>query len=333
MGAEGRVQPLDVGGVDDRARHRLGRVEPRLHRRRAAQHDPPRHPDHAPPGVLLDDLGVHEPGGSHQAGPPAPSGPPRLAEDAPGLRDVAAQPVGAEQEPLPRPAGAHPRQQVPAQRPVPLDPHHPAQPEAARDRQRHRQPGHAADHPHAQLVGLHLPQGHPPGLNDLLVDAPTLRPRLRLVARHRPLVQPEGGDDRLGRAAVRQQRHHLDDEGVRLVRPVQGRAPRRSERLAASFAAVTPLALAVDHDMPRPPAPVGPTIRVVAELALRVHAPPLTDLKHQQEWRMACLFFNRSAHPRFPGVLPVHRDSCQSSCQLLAPPGSGGAGRDQPSHS
>jgi hypothetical protein len=42
----------------------------------------------------------------------------------------------------------------------------------------------------------------------------------------------------------------------------------------------------------------------VAELSLRVHAPPLADSKHQQAWRMARLFFNLAAHPRLPGALP-----------------------------
>ena len=79
VGAEGGVEPLDVGGVDDGAGGRGG--QDRLDAGQGAVQDPARDPDDAPLGGVLDDLGELEPIRQNEPRTPAAPGVDRLAED------------------------------------------------------------------------------------------------------------------------------------------------------------------------------------------------------------------------------------------------------------
>jgi hypothetical protein len=62
---------------------------------------------------------------------------------------------------------------------------------------------------------------------------------------------------------------------MRLVHSVECTTFGGRESLAASFAAVAPLFLAMDHDVALTRSAVGPAVSVVAESFLRVHADSL----------------------------------------------------------
>jgi hypothetical protein len=89
VGAEGRVEPLDVGGADDGAGRR--RRQDGLDAGLGTVDDPARDPDDVPFGRVLDDLGEREPVGQDQPRATAPPGADRLPEDLPEGGDVAGQ--------------------------------------------------------------------------------------------------------------------------------------------------------------------------------------------------------------------------------------------------
>ncbi len=157
--------------------------------------------------------------------------------------------------------------------PVAPHSHHAAKPQPAANRKRRCQPHHAADDANAQFIGLNLPQEHPSGLNDVFVNPPALPPTLALPATDGTLVQREGRDDGLWRAAaVCQQGYDGHDQLMWLVRPIERRALGGGEGLAASFASIAALFSTVDHDVSFSRSSVGPATLVVAESSLRVHA-------------------------------------------------------------
>src|SRR5205085_5802555 len=96
VGAEGGVEALDVGGVDDGARG--GRRHHGLDAGQGAVDDAAGDADDVALGGVLHDLGKLEPDGQHQPGPAAPPGPDRLAEDLWEGGDVAGQAVDADQD-------------------------------------------------------------------------------------------------------------------------------------------------------------------------------------------------------------------------------------------
>src|SRR5262245_11411979 len=86
-----------------------------------------------------------------------------------------------------------------------------------------------------------------------------------------PLVEPEGGDDRLQRAAVAEQGQHDDHQLGRLLEAVERGVVSRGEGPATGRTAVAPLLAAVDVDVAEPRLPACRAVEVVAELVLRVH--------------------------------------------------------------
>src|SRR5829696_9327838 len=75
--------------------------------------------------------------------------------------------------------------------------------------------------PHPQLIGLHLRQKHPSGLDDVLMNPPALPSAFVLPAMDGAFVEVQSSNDGLNRAAVCQQDHYGGDQLVRLVRPVE----------------------------------------------------------------------------------------------------------------
>jgi hypothetical protein len=99
---------------------------------------------------------------------------------------------------------------------------------------------------------------------------PALHPGLSLPARHRSLIETEGRNDRLKRAAVSQKSGDYEHQLFWLVQAVECGAGRLAKGAPATFALVAALFLAVDHDVPFALASVSATVFVVTELLVRV---------------------------------------------------------------
>src|SRR4051812_48004880 len=122
-----------------------------------------------------------------------------------------------------------------------------------------------------------MPQPHLPPQDNSLVKLLAMSPGPVPPGGDGALVEPEGGDDGLHRAAVAQQgdhdRHHIGRLLEAVVRGVAG----GGEGPAAVGAAVTTLLSAMDADVAAPELPPCGAIGVVAELRLRVHRPSSWD--------------------------------------------------------
>src|SRR5215207_5236808 len=99
-GSEGGVQPLDVGGVDQRPYRALGTYHPRDHLRLSARNDVADYFHHPPTLVALYDPGNHYPSGQHQPRTANLAGAKRLSEKLQSLAFVAGEPDGHQQDPL-----------------------------------------------------------------------------------------------------------------------------------------------------------------------------------------------------------------------------------------
>src|SRR5947209_6721106 len=86
-----------------------------------------------------------------------------------------------------------------------------------------------------------------------------------------PLVEAEGGDDRLDRAAVAEERDHEGHQVDGSLQPVERGVASSGEGAAAGGASITPLLAAMDGDVAQAESPPCGAVGVVAELALRVH--------------------------------------------------------------
>ena len=232
VGAEGGVEPLDVGGVDDGAGG--GRGQDRLDAVQGATHDPARDPDDVPLGGVLDDLGELEPVRQDQARTPAPPGADRLPEGFQEGGDVAGQAVDADQGSRGRRAGSDSLDQPGDQGQVPLTADHPTQPQPRWHRQGQGHPDLGANLFHPQLVRLDVLEVELPLFHQVLMHPLAVLPRTGEPARHRSLIEPERGDDRLRRAPMTQQREHQHRQLGRLVQPIERRADRLNERSAGS---------------------------------------------------------------------------------------------------
>ena len=232
VGAEGRVEPLDIGGVDDGAGGRRG--QDRLDAVRGPAHDPASDPDDVPLGGMLDDLGKLERIGQHQRWPTPSPGADRPAKDPEEGGDVAGQAVDADQDGRRRRAGPDPPHQSGDQGQITLATDHPAQPQPRRRRQCQGHPDLAADLLDPQLVRLHMLEVELSLLHQVLVHPLAVLPGLRQPACHRSFIEPERGDDGLRRAARGQQRQHQGQQLGRLVQPIEGRADPLSERSAGT---------------------------------------------------------------------------------------------------
>src|SRR6516162_607632 len=86
-----------------------------------------------------------------------------------------------------------------------------------------------------------------------------------------PLVQTEGGDDRLQGTAMAEQGQHDDHPFGRFLKAVERGVMGGGERAVTGGAAVAPLLAAVNADVATSALSACGTIGVVAELGLRVH--------------------------------------------------------------
>ena len=109
VGAEGGVEALDVGGVDDGAGG--GRRQDRLDAGQGAANDPAGDADDVPLGRVLDDLGELEPVGQDQPRTTAPPGEIGWRKTFEEGGDVAGQAVDADQDGRGRRAGPDPLDQ------------------------------------------------------------------------------------------------------------------------------------------------------------------------------------------------------------------------------
>jgi hypothetical protein len=152
-----------------------------------------------------------------------------------------------------------------------LAPHRPAKggssPTAPRPATKHRRRSEcAARQPEP------APREHPSGLHKMLVEAPALVPAFTLPAGDGALVQREGRDDGLNRAAIRHPGYDGDHQLVRLVCPVECSPFGFAESLGAPLALVAALFSAPDHDVSLARSAVGPATSGVAVSFVRVHA-------------------------------------------------------------
>ena len=227
---ERRVQPLDVGRVDDAVPLRA--APERLDACGRAIHDATLDVDHPPLLVALDDLGDADVAPRTQ---PGPSARPRVHGIAKGLAhrpDIGAQAIRTEQQRTMGRTAPHPLDQPPDQRHVTLRADLAGQPQARPDHHGQRHPHDAALLLDADLVGLHLPQVTRL-LDQMLLHRLPLAASARQPTRHRPLVIAKRHDDRLQWTPVGHQRHHQADRLRRGPQAIEGGAFRGAERLVA----------------------------------------------------------------------------------------------------
>ena len=86
-----------------------------------------------------------------------------------------------------------------------------------------------------------------------------------------PLVEPEGGDDRLDRTAMAEQGDHEGHQIDGLLESVERSIAGGGEGAAADGASITPFLAAMDGDVAEAELASCGAFEVVAELALRVH--------------------------------------------------------------
>src|SRR4051812_44765842 len=268
-GAEGRVQPFEVRRVDPRPR--AGRRQHRGDRRRRPQDDPPRDVDEAPAAMVLDHLAQEQPGGGHQPRPPRLAGPHRVAKDADEGGHVARQAVDADQECQALCGTPHHLHDRGDQALVAACADHPAQPEPRRDGHRHGHPEPPGDRLDVQLIGLDVPQLDLPAQDVMLMEVLPVPTSPIAPGGDGPLVEAEGGDDRLERTAMAEQGESYGHHLGRLLEAVERGVMGGGESSVTGGAAVAPLLAAVDADVAEPELPPSGAVGVVAELVLRVH--------------------------------------------------------------
>src|SRR5512135_1171520 len=266
--AERRVEPLDVRRVNPRPGP--GRRE----HRGDGLGGPPDYPagdgDEASSGVVLDHLAQEQPGRGHQPWPARTAGAHRVAEDSGEGGHVAGQPIDTDQEgqvaggPTDHPHDGQDQGQVT------VEADHPAQPEPRRDGHRQSHPEPPGHHLDVQLIGLDVTQLDLTAQDVMLVEALPVPARSIAPGGDGPLVEPEGGDDRLQRTAMAEQGQHDDHQLGRLLEAVERGVVSSGEGPITGGTAVTPLLATVNADVSEPALPACGAVGVVAELGLRV---------------------------------------------------------------
>ena len=149
---------------------------------------------------------------------------------------------------------------------------------------------------HVDLVSLHVLEIHLPRLHQMRMHPLALRARPLLPGGHRALIQPERRHDGLQRTAVRQQRHHRRHHRGRRAQPKERCPCRRAKGAPTGVAAIAPLLVTMDADVPLPPEPPVAAVLVRAEFALRVHAVCSPDRGEQPRLSRACRRDPRFCH-------------------------------------
>src|SRR5262249_61386570 len=116
-----------------------------------------------------------------------------------------------------------------------------------------------------------VPEIDAPLLHDVRVDLLAMPSGLPVPGGDGPLIEPEGGDDGLSRAAVGPQRQDGGDQVVGGPLAIEGGAPSLGEGATAGGAPVAAFGTAMDPDVAPPDHAACGAIGVVAELRPRVH--------------------------------------------------------------
>src|SRR6516162_2656319 len=114
-----------------------------------------------------------------------------------------------------------------------------------------------------------------------------------------PLVQTEGGDDRLQGTAMAEQGQHDDHPFGRLLETVERGVMGGGESSATGGATVAPLLAAVHADVAKVELPACGAVGVVAELGVRVHRRSLGGTVWRPCSQECCL------DPRFSRAYPL----------------------------
>jgi len=289
------LAPLDVGRVD----HALART------RRAclldllgvAVPDVPFDRDHPSLPIALDDLCDQQPPPDSQPLAAGPAGRERIPKCFSRGPHVGTQPICTDEDPPDQCAAPDAPHQLSNQREVARLAHLASEPEPRPDYQGHRHPEDLGLNFDAQLVSLNLAQA--PGLLDqVFMDSLAVRSRSIEPVGHGALVKAEGGDNRLDRAAVREQCHHEGDGLSRGVKAVEGSAFVLGEGLATLLADEASLLLGMHADVALAGLSSGRTGQVRTECCCRVHAgSPLdridSSVKEDALWTRNFLHFNQ----------------------------------------
>ena len=195
--------------------------------------------DHSALRSALDDRRHADPLPGATPWTPALSGAHHVAACRAHGTDVGSQPIGTAPERAVQGTRAHPCEQAPDQGEVTRRTHLPSAPQPGPDHHRQCQPHDATRCLDPDRIGLHVPQV--PGLlNQIRWPRPARLARPGPPRRHRPLVAPQGHDDRVQRTPMGQERDHAGHRLGRGPQAVPCRAFRRGTRLPALQATEPP---------------------------------------------------------------------------------------------
>ena len=122
-----------------------------------------------------------------------------------------------------------------------------------------------------EFVGLDMPQLDLALKDPMLVELLTMAAGPIAPVGDGPLVEPEGGDDRLDRTAMAEEGDHEGHQIDGLLESVERSIAGGGEGATAGGASVTPFLAAMDGDVAEAELASCGAVGVVAELALRVH--------------------------------------------------------------
>ena len=308
--AKGRVEALDEGGVEFASA--LRRLDQGGDRFFGPAQDVAPHSDDAMALVLLDDLPDQE-----LRPEPEPTTPGLLtrfllAEDLQQGRRIARQAIDAEQDRSTQGRGAafDPAERSRNQLMISLCAHLSAQPQPGRDHQRHRHPDDGPLRFDPQFVTLHLPQLQRL-LDQVLVNQLGVLPTARQPLPDRPLIKPEGRDNRSDRAPMSEQRDDQRDQIGRFPQPIKGRPAPGAEGLAALPAEVAPFLLRMHPNVALAGLSSGRAVKVGAKCRLWGQRRSFILIGHKEIVVRSQSFFKDLSPPRLnvelpPNLYPKH---------------------------
>jgi hypothetical protein len=226
----------------------------------------------APLGVLFDRLSDANVGPGSQPGTPGRAASDGVSEQLAQGGDVGRQAVGTEQDRLGqgRATEADFLDQGRDQGQVALDRNHAAQPQAPLDHQGHGHPHHLALFFDTNLIGLHLTD-FPWLLDQVFVHSLAVLPGPLVPVPDSSLIQAKGGNNRLHRAAMGQQRHHHRHHVLGFLQSVEWRPFRLRKRLAADVTDVTSFLPTMDTDLASSQSSSSGAVHIGAKYLLWVH--------------------------------------------------------------
>src|SRR6266446_1435344 len=281
---ERRIEPLDIGRVDDPITLRA--PPERLDACRRAIHDAAFDLDHASLGVPLHDLRDAEVAPGAQPRTPRRAGMHRIAKSLTHCSHIRDEPIGTDQEGARQRAAAHPLHQAPHQRHVTACAHLTREPQAGTDHHRQGHPDNVALFFDPDLISFHLPQVARL-LDQMLLHRLSLVPATGYPTRDRPLVIAKRHDDRLEWTPVGQQRHHQAHRLRRGPQAIECRTFRSAERLVARRADEALVLTRVDTNVALAGLSSGWARQIRAECRCGVHACPPSSVEERTKRSMS----------------------------------------------